>query len=110
MNRMSNLILLASAILALAGNAGAQEMGVPAKGAQVARMVCAECHAVAPGDARSPNRNAPSFSTVAASGGMTSTALRVWLQTPHPTMPNIQLNAEDKSDVIAYILSLKRGG
>ena len=37
---------------------------------------------------------------------MTATALRTWLQTSHPTMPNIVLKADDRDNVIAYILSL----
>jgi hypothetical protein len=31
----------------------------------------------------------------------------VWLQTPHPTMPNLIVDAQDREDVIAYILSLQ---
>ena len=38
---------------------------------------------------------------------MTATALRVWLQTSHPTMPNIMLAPNDMDNVVAYILSLK---
>src|SRR6187431_3680 len=38
---------------------------------------------------------------------MTATALTVWLQTSHPTMPNIILEPNDVSNVVAYILSLK---
>jgi hypothetical protein len=34
-------------------------------------------------------------------------SLQVWLQTSHPTMPNIIIEPKDMSDVIAYILSLK---
>jgi hypothetical protein len=31
----------------------------------------------------------------------------VWLQTSHPTMPNIKLKPETMDDIIAYILSLR---
>ena len=31
----------------------------------------------------------------------------VWLQTSHPTMPDIVLSPDDMHDVIAYIASLK---
>ena len=37
---------------------------------------------------------------------MTATALAVWLQTSHPTMPNIMLAPNDMDNVFAYILSL----
>ena len=40
--------------------------------------------------------------------GMTATALNVWLQTSHPTMPNIVLTETNRDNVIAYITSLKR--
>jgi hypothetical protein len=32
----------------------------------------------------------------------------VWLQTSHPTMPNIILEPNDMSNVVAYILSLSK--
>jgi hypothetical protein len=38
---------------------------------------------------------------------MTGTALTVWMQTSHPTMPNFVLTKQDTLDVVAYILSLK---
>jgi hypothetical protein len=38
---------------------------------------------------------------------MTATALRVFLTTSHPKMPNLILTPEDTTDVIAYILSLR---
>ena len=40
---------------------------------------------------------------------MTATALSVWLQSSHPTMPNFILNNDDTRNIIAYILSLKTG-
>ncbi len=86
----------------------AQEMGDAKKGATLAQSVCAECHAVGKEEGSSPNARAPTFASVAATRGMTEMALRVWLQSPHPTMPNLMLDADAKDDVIAYILSLKR--
>jgi hypothetical protein len=38
---------------------------------------------------------------------VTGTALRVWMETSHPTMPNIVVEKQDMLNVIAYILSLK---
>jgi len=77
------------------------------QGEQFAKAVCSQCHGVAKGQVRSPNRAAPSFSDIAASPGLTATAIRVWLQSPHPTMPNIGLSDEAKDNVVAYLLSLK---
>ena len=85
------------------------ERGDVREGEQFAKAVCAECHAVSKGQVRSPSRAAPSFSDIAASPGLTATAIRVWLQTPHPTMPNITLSDLEKDNVVAYLLSLKSG-
>ena len=38
---------------------------------------------------------------------MTERALAVWLQNPHPNMPNFILPQADMDNVIAYIMSLK---
>ena len=75
-------------------------------GERFAKSVCAQCHGVGKGQA-SPNRAAPSFNDIAASPGLTATAIRVWLQSPHPSMPNIKLSDEDKDNVVTYLMSLK---
>ena len=80
--------------------------GDAAAGRRFAETACVACHAVG-SNQRSPNRAAPSFADIAASPGLTATAIRVWLQSPHTTMPNIKLSDEDKDNVIAYLLSLK---
>jgi hypothetical protein len=38
---------------------------------------------------------------------MTYTALSVWFQSPHPSMPNLIIPPEDVANVATYILSLK---
>ena len=99
---------MALSLLQLTSHASAQEMGDANKGEALAQSVCAQCHAVGKGEMNSPNPKAPTFTTVASTRGMTEMALRVWLQSPHPTMPSLMLDADAKDDVIAYILSLKR--
>ena len=49
----------------------------------------------------------PNFQDIANTKVMTATALRVFLTTSHPKMPNLILTPEDTTDVIAYILSLR---
>ena len=68
---------------------------------------CSECHSVAP-NRSSGNSAAPSFKAVAAESSTTAYGLRVFLRTPHETMPNFVLNADDIDDIVSYILSLKR--
>ncbi len=87
--------------------ATAQEIGDAKAGRAFAAKHCTECHAIEPGEATSPNRKAPNFTTVAKTSGMTGRALAAWFDTSHPTMPNFVLRAGDRDDVIAYILSLK---
>jgi cytochrome c len=88
------------------GAAGAQEVGRPESGRALTQRICADCHAVVPGQ-RSPRAGAPTFEAIAAVPGMTTAALTVALRTSHRTMPNIVLEAQELDDVVAYILSLK---
>ena len=85
----------------------AQTFGDPQKGRALAQQFCAECHAVEKRHVHSPNSQAPSFTAVASTPGMTAMALNVFFQTPHRTMPNFILKSDQKNDIIAYIMSLK---
>ncbi len=83
-----------------------QEPGDARRGRGYAERVCAECHAVLQAQDVSPVARATPFQVVANTPGMTGTALAVWLQTPHPTMPNLIIEGRDRDDIIAYLLSL----
>jgi mono/diheme cytochrome c family protein len=98
---------LASALAARALNATAQD-GDVAAGRAFAHEACISCHVVEPTNA-SPRVVVigPNFEDIANTKGMTATALRVFLTTSHPKMPNLILTPEDTRDVIAYILSLR---
>ena len=78
------------------------------KGRALAREVCAECHAIRRQGGRSPNGEAPSFASVAATPGMNEMALNVFFQTSHRNMPNLILNSDQVREISAYILNLKR--
>jgi cytochrome c len=86
----------------------AQDMGDLGHGRVIARTVCSECHAVGRGKLRTPMRSrnfeAPPFRMLA---GMTAIALNATLLTFHRQMPNLNLQPDQRRDVIAYILSLK---
>lgn len=90
-----------------ATTAAAQEIGSRGRGLELARHLCAECHAIEDNDASSPNPDAPPFPTIAAIPGMTGLALTATLNTSHRSMPNILLSPEEQANLIAYILSLK---
>ncbi|MCW2286144.1 mono/diheme cytochrome c family protein [Rhodoblastus acidophilus] len=89
---MTKLISCSAIALTLvAAEANAQGPGDPKAGLDLAQRVCSECHATVVGQDRSPNPKAPTFSDLAASPGMTRTALLVALTTPHAGMPMFTL-------------------
>jgi len=105
---MRQVLVWSIVVIGGLGNSSiAQEMGDARNGAELAQGICAECHAITSTPARSPNAKAPSFASVVRTPGMTEMALRVWLQSPHPTMPNLLLSDQQKDDVIAYLMTLK---
>lgn len=104
--RIAGGIALAGLLL-IAAPALGQGLGDILAGREYAKSVCAECHAVLPSDPWSPSIDAPTFFEIANTSGMTARALTVWLQTSHPSMPNLLVPPDDRDDLIAYILSLK---
>lgn len=103
---MKPILLLAAAIsFGLPGDASAQDADIAA-GQAYAEKICAECHAVLADEDFSPLMDATPFQEVATTPGMTELALSVWMQSSHPTMPNIVLEQDDMRNVIAYIRSL----
>lgn len=99
-------VYLLAAILIAGSGAAAQDADIEA-GAAYAEQVCSVCHAVLPNEQYSPLPEAPTFQSVADTPGMTELALSVFLQSSHPTMPNIVLEQDDMRNVVAYIRSLK---
>jgi mono/diheme cytochrome c family protein len=100
----SLIFLLAS----IAGTPLRAQDGDPRHGRALAQQVCSECHATQTQQLQSPNPRAPTFSLLATTPGMTTTALTVALTTPHAGMPMFRLNSEQRADIIAYIQSLPR--
>ena len=85
----------------------AQAPGDLVEGLATARQVCAECHAIEKEQMTSPNSKSPTFLKLANTPGMTSIALSAALTTPHAGMPMFVLSADQRANIIAYILSLK---
>jgi mono/diheme cytochrome c family protein len=86
--------------------ARAQDHGDAGRGAALALHVCVACHGVRK-DELSNDPQAPPFSVIAATRGMSAMALNVALLSPHRAMPNIMLEPQERADIIAYILRLK---
>ncbi|HET9018898.1 MAG TPA: cytochrome c [Acetobacteraceae bacterium] len=101
-------LLLSGAVLAAAmpRAARAQESGDPVAGRELAERWCKSCHMVAPTD-RAISNGAPTFAGLARMPSTTSMSLRVFLHTPHPPMPDLQLSRNQIADIAAYILSLR---
>jgi mono/diheme cytochrome c family protein len=102
---MRRFVLSLAVAVATGPVALAATVGNPQAGYVYARNVCSGCHGISA--EASPVPEATRFREVADRPGMTGTALRVWIETYHPTMPNIVVAKDDMLNVIAYILSLK---
>jgi mono/diheme cytochrome c family protein len=103
---ITSIVAGALLIAASAGVSQAQVFGDAQRGATVARSQCADCHGVELGQ-RSRNSAAPTFEVIAATSGMTGLAIEAALQTTHRQMPNVMLESADRTDIVAYIQSLK---
>jgi len=103
MRRFSLFVL---ALLLGSQAANAQDSAEVRQGHAFAQRICATCHGIVLG-APSPVAGAPNFYTLASTPGMSELALRVALQTPHHSMPNLMLTADEMRDVTAYIMSLR---
>ncbi len=88
--------------------------GGPGYGRQLTEDICGECHRVSatPTAKRPPMQEdlaAPDLTERMRDPSMTELALRSYLQTSHPVMPNIRLNRDETDDIVAYLMSLKGG-
>jgi mono/diheme cytochrome c family protein len=108
MCRRRAVVLSAAAMAATVFSANAQD-GDVAAGHAFAREACRACHMVDP-EARAPRRIniGPAFRDIANTPGMTATAIRVFLPSSHPRMPNLILTPAEIANVTAYILGLLR--
>ena len=106
---MMRIVMLAGILAASAYTANAQEASGNSEAGRVyAREACSPCHAVSAEQASQRTiAIAPDFQTIANTPGITATALRAFLQTPHPKMPNLILAPEQSANVITFILSLR---
>jgi mono/diheme cytochrome c family protein len=87
-----------------------------ARGGDLARLVCSDCHVVAADQDFPPvlQPPAPSFLDIANRPGTTAKSLRQFILTTHwnmksarVTMPNPKMRPEDAAVLAAYIMSLR---
>lgn len=111
MTTFTSLALCAALVTATAAPVFAQtgNPGDERSGREIAARWCVSCHVI---DARNTGTKmdaAPSFPVVANREGQTRDALTAWLGSEHPTMPNFSLARQETADLVAYILSLRKG-
>jgi len=100
------LLLAAAPALAQPSAQAPTETNEVRQGRALAVRVCSICHGIRLGQP-STAAGAPNFYTVAMTPGMTALALRVALQRPHHSMPDLALTNDELRNVTAYILSLR---
>jgi cytochrome c len=107
MLRLGRSATLGGVIAGTALSAAAHEGDISAGHALVS-AACKACYVVDP-EEKSPRilAIAPAFREIANAPGMTATALRVFLSSSHPKMPNLILPPQQTAGVMAYILSLR---
>ena len=106
---MMRAVMFASILAASASAANAQAAsGNPEAGRLYAREVCSPCHALTAEQASQRTiAIGPDFQTIANTPGMTTTALRAFLQSPHPKMPDLSLTRAEIDDLVDYIERLR---
>ena len=72
------------------------------KGETLAKRWCATCHVVA-ADQQVATTQSPAFSTIARNPDFSEATLALFLLSPHPRMPDMNLSRSEAADLAAYI-------
>jgi mono/diheme cytochrome c family protein len=107
---MSRVLLVAGLLMMVTGAsafAANDSVGNPGFGKGLANQLCGDCHIVSPDQQFSGGRLGPNLVERARDPGITELALRSYMQTTHPVMPNIMLSQQQTDDIIAYLLTFK---
>jgi mono/diheme cytochrome c family protein len=78
-----------------------------AAGYRLATAWCTDCHSIEAATAGAIS-GPPDFTGIANRHSTTALSLKVFLQTSHPSMPNLILKPDETDSLVNYILSLKR--
>lgn len=119
MNGLDRLMIAALGLALMVAPAWAKDTAsarAVAAGRKIAMDNCSNCHVVAADQDIPPilKQKTPSFAELANAPGVSAQSLRRFIGATHwdehtvpVTMPNPMLSSEQKSDVVAYILSLR---
>ena len=83
----------------MASSARAADAG---NGGNLAKRWCAACHVVA-SDQSSGNTQVPPFSAIASKPDFDAGKMALFLLTPHPKMPDMNLSRAEAADLASYI-------
>lgn len=78
-----------------------------AKGGELARALCAQCHLNAGQGEKQGPMGVPSFAAVANRPAQTFDGILAWLKSVPPMMPNHHLTQDEMYALAAYIMSLR---
>ena len=77
-------------------------------GHELAARLCTNCHVI-DRQASTIRADVPSFPTIASRPGISAEHLAGRIIIPHPAMPGVPLTTAEIRDIVAYILSLRKG-
>ena len=78
-----------------------------ARGEELAKRWCANCHVVERSPASAPADGLPTFPALANAPGQTADHLRASMNPQHGRMPDLALSKRQQDDLAAYILSMR---
>jgi mono/diheme cytochrome c family protein len=107
MGRVLFVVGLLMMVTGMTTFAATDSPGNPGFGRGLANDLCGDCHIVSPDQEASGGRLGPNLVERARDPEITELALRSYLQTTHPVMPNIMLSQQQTDDIIAYLLTFK---
>jgi cytochrome c len=103
---VSQRVIPATLVLLMLGFIAAHARADVAKGTQLARQWCANCHIINNNPSGGVPQGPPTFAAIARSG-MTADQLRAFLSHPHGAMPDLALSRAEIDDVIGYMETLR---
>lgn len=77
------------------------------RGEQLAGQWCSECHRAKGDEQSAMESGAIAFQDLAMDPDRTIESLRVFMSSDHPFMPFDKLDAQDREDILAYMMWLK---
>jgi cytochrome c len=79
------------------------------RGHELAARLCTNCHAIDRETSGPIRADVPNFPTIANRPGANAEHLAGRIIVPHPAMPGVPLTRAEIRDIVAYIVSLKKG-